>query len=231
MDDCHRIDYSLLRALVPRYCPRPHNTRGAEQEKILFLLAAYLDPVLARWGIDTPLRKAHFLGQTSVESRDYTSMFEDRNDHRPVAGKRYEGKRVLGNTHPGDGAKYIGRGMLQLTGRYNYEKVGGALDRWHVEHDQPAAGDEPGPMCLTRRLDLGNHPERASEFPAAIETACQYWVMRNINRWADKDDPIGVTHAINTRLLALGERTARTKKAKDLLVLPKLGTAINGSGP
>ena len=149
-------------------------------------------------------------------------MVEDRNDHRPVDGRRYENKRVLGNTRPGAGAKYIGRGMLQLTGRYNYDKIGGALDQWHVKHDRPVAGREAGPMCLTRRRDLGNHPERASEFPAAIETACQYWVMRNINRLAAKDDPIGVTHAINTKLLALGEREARTKKAKDLLVKPEL---------
>ena len=48
--DCHRIDYALLRALVPHYRPHPHNTRGAEQEKVLFLLALYLDPVLDRWG-------------------------------------------------------------------------------------------------------------------------------------------------------------------------------------
>ena len=65
-----------------------------------------------------------------------------------------------------------------------------------------------------------NHPARAAKFPAAIETACQCWIMRNINRRADKDDAIDVTHAINTKLLALEERQARTKKAKDLLVKP-----------
>ena len=154
-------------------------------------------------------------------------MFEDYDDHRPVDGKRYENKQVLGNTHPGDGAKYIGRGMLQLTGRYNYDRVGSALDRWHVEHDVPIRESSAGPMCLTGKLDLVNHPEGASGFPAAIETACEFWTMNHINLYADKDDPVLVTRKINTALAQLPQRISRTKQAKALLLRPEDGDIEN----
>lgn len=216
----HPIDYMLLRQLVPHYRLRKGNTRGVEQEKVLFQLAISLEPILNRWGIDTFLRKAHFLGQTSVESRDFTSMYEDNNDHTPVDGKRYEAKKNLGNTQAGDGAKYIGRGMLQLTGRDNYRRIGKSVDDWHVKHDSVVAEDNSNPMCLTRKLDLVNHPEHVAEFPAAIETACAYWIGRHINLFADKDDALGVTHCINARLLALNERKERTATAKKLLDAP-----------
>lgn len=216
----HPIDYMLLRKLVPHYRLRPGHTRGIEQEKVLFQLAVCLEPTLNRWGINTFLRKAHFLGQSSVECSDFTSMYEDNEDHTPIDGKKYEGKKNLGNTRPGDGAKYIGRGMLQLTGRDNYRRVGSSVNDWHMKHDAPAVEDDASPMCLTRKLDLVNHPERVSEFPAAIETACAYWVGRHINLYADNDDVPGVTHCINARYAKLVERTARTADAKRLLDAP-----------
>ena len=216
----HPIDYMLLRQLVPHYRLRKGNTRGVEQEKVLFQLAVCLEPILNRWGINTFLRKAHFLGQTSVESRDFTSMYEDNNDHTPIDGKKYEFRKSLGNTSSGDGAKYIGRGMLQLTGRDNYRRIGNSINDWHMKHDSVTAEDDPSPMCLTRKLDLVNHPERVSEFPAAIETACAYWVGRHINLYADEDNARGVTHCINTILRALDERVERTEKAKRLLDAP-----------
>lgn len=220
------IDYTVLRELVPHYRARLGNTRGVEQEHVLFWLSIYLDSTLNRWGIDTLLRKAHFLGQSSVESRDYTSMYEDKNDHSPVSGQHYEHKHDLGNTHPGDGATYIGRGMLQLTGRSNYETYGDAVDTWHEEHDNLEEPNYASPMCLSRRLDLTHHPQRASDFPAAIETACAYWIGRHINRYADKDDAEGVTHCINSALLELGKREQRTEKAKTLLYAAEAAEAF-----
>lgn len=166
------------------------------------------------------MRKAHFLGQNSVESRDYTSMVEDNNDGTPVSGERYEGRADFGNTHRGDGARYIGRDVLQLTRRDIYDRVGTKVDRWHQAHDDVAQTESASPMCLTESIDLVDHPERPSAFPGAIETACAFWLNHNINHYADQDSVLLVTQAISGGLLNLSERVARTEKAKRLLAAP-----------
>lgn len=69
---------------------------------------------LPLWGIDTPQRLAGFMAQTAFECINYTVMTEED------SGENYEFNKVLGNTEPGDGPLFKGRGPIQLTGRGNY---------------------------------------------------------------------------------------------------------------
>lgn len=146
--------------------------------------------------IDTDLRLIHFLGQTCVESMSYRSM---RELWGPTpAQTRYEGREDLGNTRPGDGMRFMGRGMLQITGRANYAAVAARLG-----------------------LDLVNHPELAEQPDIAVATACDYWKAHQLNLWADRDDTLALSRAINcgnphsTRTPnGLGDRQAATARAR-----------------
>src|ERR1700730_10865431 len=69
---------------------------------------------IAQGGIDTPLRLCHFMAQLAHESAHFGVTREF------ASGAAYEGRRDLGNTEPGDGQRYRGRGLIQTTGRANY---------------------------------------------------------------------------------------------------------------
>src|SRR5437660_554846 len=80
-------------------------------------IAATLD----RYEVNTPLRVAHFLAQVAHESDGFCTT-EDY-----ASGRAYENRADLGNTQPGDGPLFKGRGLIQLTGRANYKSVGDKL--------------------------------------------------------------------------------------------------------
>lgn len=136
---------------------------------------AYVDSIVrnaGKWGIDTPLRQCHWLAQMAHESGGFVYV---RELWGPTAAqKRYEGRLDLGNTQPGDGMRFRGRGFIQVTGRANYQECSLAL-----------FGDE--------RLLF--NPELLEFDPAA--SAGWYWQSRRINRFADKDDVLAVSRAIN----------------------------------
>ena len=69
---------------------------------------------IAQGGIDTPLRLCHFMAQLAHESAHFGVTREF------ASGAAYEGRTDLGNTQPGDGKRYRGRGLIQTTGRANY---------------------------------------------------------------------------------------------------------------
>lgn len=92
------------------------------------------------------------------------------------------GKR-LGNTNPGDGYKYRGRGMIQLTGKYNYEQMGKKLG-----------------------LDLVNNPDLAEKPSVAAMIALEYWKDRGLNRAADQNNIRGITKKINGGYNGLKDR-------------------------
>src|SRR4051812_29099788 len=80
-----------------------------------------LDVAMREFGITTPARARMFLAQLAHESQGLTA-FEEH-----ASGAAYEGNRVLGNTQPGDGVRFKGRGPIQLTGRWNYTHYGKLL--------------------------------------------------------------------------------------------------------
>lgn len=139
--------------------------------------------------LDTALRLAHFMGQCAHESGGFIYMEEI------ASGQAYEGRRDLGNTQPGDGRRYKGRGPIQLTGRANYR----------------AFGREVG-------IDFEAHPEIVAYPSIGLMAAVRYWNSRDLNVKADADDLIGITKAINGGQNGLDDRRVRTAKAKGLIL-------------
>lgn len=124
--------------------------------------------------IAPPRRLAHFLAQLAHESAGFRTCVEY------ASGAAYENRKDLGNTRPGDGKKYRGRGLIQCTGRANYR----AFTAWAKEH----IGEAP---------DFEATPAAVAEFPWALLSALWYWDTRKLNALADKDDLRGITKKIN----------------------------------
>lgn len=112
-----------------------------------------------------------------------------------ASGESYEGRVDLGNDHPGDGVKFKGRGLIQLTGRHNYTIFSKILG-------QP----------------LYQMPESVEHFPLALEVSCLFWKMKDLNKWADKGDFETITKRINGGLNGYDQRLAYLEKAIDIFV-------------
>ena len=148
-----------------------------------------LERTCISYGIDTTLRKAHFLGQVAHESDGFRTAREY------ASGAAYEGRLDLGNTRPGDGRRFRGRGLIQITGRANYRACSHHL-----------FGDD-------RLLDS---PELLEIPEWAARCSGWYWQSRRLNVWADLDDVRQVTRRINGGLNGLADRIRRTEQAKAL---------------
>lgn len=136
----------------------------------------------------TPQRTAHFLAQIAHESGGFKYAEEI------ASGAAYEGREDLGNTEPGDGRRYKGRGVIQLTGRANYRRYGELLG-----------------------LDLERQPGLAALPEVAYRTAALYWLDRNINTDADRDDLKAVTRAINGGTNGLDDRRRYLRGFQEIL--------------
>ena len=144
-------------------------------------------------GIDTSLRLCHFLAQLAHESAHFQVTREF------ASGKAYEGRKDLGNTQPGDGPLYRGRGLIQTTGRANYRQATTAIRKLNAS----APDFEANPVAL-------------EEFPWALLAGITYWQSRNINSAADRDDVVRVTELINGGHLGLDERKEYLARAKKI---------------
>jgi putative chitinase len=170
------------------------------------LYAPHLAAACEAYQIDTPLRLAHFLAQVGHESG---SLVHSREVWGPTpAQERYEGRADLGNTQAGDGRRYMGRGLLQTTGRYNY----GALRDRLRQHGIDAP-------------DFVAAPELLEQAKWAVLSACDYWEMRNINALADRDDHEAVTRAVNGGTNGIEDRRRRLERAKAVLAAIDTPTA------
>jgi putative chitinase len=148
---------------------------------------------MAAAGIDTLQREAHFLSQVGHESGDLLYSEE------LASGATYEGRTDLGNTQPGDGRRYKGRGLIQLTGRTNYATYGAAIGR-----------------------DLLTDPGVVSREPAlCVGVATWFWATHGLNALADADDCEGITRRINGGTNGLADRRARLEIAKAVLLAPE----------
>lgn len=142
-------------------------------------------------------RLRHFLAQGAAETSGYTittesgaysaegllkifpKYFKSKAEARAYAkrpqaifNRTYGGR--LGNTLPGDGYKYRGRGIFQLTGKDAYKRYGERLG-----------------------IDLVNDPDKAADPMVSVRIACLYWSNLGLNDWADKDDLLAVSRGIN----------------------------------
>jgi putative chitinase len=176
-----QLNADTLRSIAPRFS----GGNGAQQAEIVDALGPVLHAILAQYAIDTDTRVARFLAQICHESAGFRATEEF------ASGSAYEGRKDLGNTQPGDGRRYKGRGLIQLTGRANYAEYGEALG-----------------------LDLLNNPEIACEPITSLRIACEYWKRRGLNKFADQDDIETITRRINGGLNGLHDRRAYLMKAK-----------------
>ena len=104
----------------------------------------FLKPInltLAKFDINTPARVAAFLAQLGHESGSLKYVREI------ASGEAYEGRKDLGNVNPGDGKKYKGRGLIQITGRTNYDALSRALNYDFLL--RPESLELPGPAAMS----------------------------------------------------------------------------------
>jgi putative chitinase len=152
--------------------------------------AAALTAAMLEFDIDTPRRQAAFLAQVCHESGSLRYVREI------ASGNAYEGRKDLGNVHPGDGPRFKGRGLLQITGRANYMQCGAALG-----------------------LDLVTAPEQLEEPGPACRSAGWFWRSRDLNRYADVDRFGSLTRAINGGYNGLDDRIVHWLRIRRVLGL------------
>lgn len=140
----------------------PHAKNRAD----LFL--PFLNAAMNEFDIDTALRQAAFLAQIGHESGQLRYVKE------LASGEAYEGRKDLGNTFPGDGVKFKGRGLIQVTGRANYTAVMLALD-----------------------LDCLEHPELLETPENACRTAAWWWKENGLNEISDTGDIDSISDKVN----------------------------------
>lgn len=163
----------------------------------------WADPLRAAcalYSIDSPARLAMFLAQIGHESGGFRYV---REVWGPTdAQRRYEGRRDLGNTEPGDGERYKGHGLIQITGRYNHRRARDRMRERLPKLDVP---------------DFEADPERLCEPQWAALSAADYWDDRGLNALADAGQFDAVTRRINGGLNGLADRVQRLARAKAVL--------------
>lgn len=173
------IDAAILKKIMPQ-CRNPEDW------------VPHLSAAMKKYEIDSKERQAAFLAQIAHESGElrYTREIWGPTE----AQKRYEGRKDLGNTQAGDGEKYKGRGLIQVTGRNNYQKCGRALD-----------------LPLEAKPQLLEQPEHASM------SAAWFFGTHGCNELADEDNFEAITREINGGLTGWPDRVKYWKRAKEAL--------------
>lgn len=159
------------------------------------LLAKGLKHAFHKYDINTPRRVAYFLAQILHETGglQWDHELGDEDYFKKYEPSTKVGKR-LGNTEKGDGYRYRGRGLIQLTGRYNYRVFGEKL-----------------------QLPLEECPELAACPRIAPLIAARYWADRNLNVYASRDDFSTVTKRINGGLNGYESRLEWLAKVEKLI--------------
>jgi putative chitinase len=151
-----------------------------------------LNTAMVRFQIVGAKRVAAFIAQVGHESGQLRWVREIWGPTAQQAG--YEGRADLGNTVKGDGSKYRGRGLIQITGRDNYAACGEALG-----------------------LDLLSKPELLELPQYAAMSAAWFWSTKGLNTLADKGDFVKITRRINGGLNGQADRQALYGKALKVL--------------
>lgn len=158
----HEVTIDEIKRIMPR----------AKIANIMKYLPS-LNQAMVLFEINTPKRQAAFLAQLAVETGDL------KYDTELASGEAYEGRKRLGNNQPGDGPKFKGRGLLQLTGRANYTSMTKKLQALGID------------------VDLVEKPELATRPDISCIIAAQYFKDRNLNKFSDKGDIVAVSRGVN----------------------------------
>ena len=180
-----------------------------------------LEQLLPDYEINTPQRIAAFIAQCSHESAGFTALKENLNykaetlsriwpkyfppeiakayasmpnKQEAIANRAYANRMGNGDEHSGDGWKFCGRGLIQLTGRSNYQAFADSLE-----------------------MNIEELPEYLSTFEGAAQSACWFWESNNLNQWADKGDILTLTKKINGGTLGLEDRVKHYEHALHVL--------------
>lgn len=151
-----------------------------------------LNTAMGRYGIVGTLRVSAFIAQVGHESGQLRYVREIWGPTAQQLG--YEGRADLGNIVKGDGSKFRGRGLIQITGRANYAACGEALG-----------------------LDLINQPELLEQPQHAAMSAAWFWSTRGLNTMADQKEFAKITRRINGGLTGQDDRLALYDRALKVL--------------
>ncbi|MBO0859948.1 MAG: glycoside hydrolase family 19 protein [Chloracidobacterium sp.] len=193
-------------------------TKLPQAKRELYL--PFINKTMEIYEIDTPLRASAFLAQIAHESAELRFMEELWGPTEQQ--KKYEPPSdvatALGNTQPGDGFRYRGRGPIQITGRANYQIFGDKLG-----------------------VDLVGNPDLVTTPQYAFSTAGLFWKSNGLNELADVQDFMTITRRINGGLNGLQERQKYYEIAKNTLsahepddlalTAPSAGESAKGTSP
>lgn len=178
-----------------------------------------LEQLLPDYDINTPQRIAAFVAQCAHESGNFNILKENLNyraatlrkifpkyfptdelanqfagKQEAIANKVYANRMGNGNEESGDGFRYCGRGLIQLTGKNNYQAFADSLE-----------------------MNVEDVPEYLATFEGAAQSACWFWESNNLNRFADTGDIKGLTKAINGGYIGLEDRIKHYEHALHVL--------------
>ena len=185
----------------------------------LVLRFSALNEILPDYEINTPKRVAAFVAQCAHESGGFKFLKENLNyraesllkifpkyfktlaeanqyarQPEKIANKIYGGRMGNGPESSGDGFRYCGRGLIQLTGKDNYTWFAASLE-----------------------IPVEEAAEYLQTFEGAAQSACWFWEQNNLNRFADANDVKGLTRAINGGYIGLEDRQKHTEHALHIL--------------
>jgi len=193
----------------------PKNPHVAHWHRVLAQL-------LPDYEINTPQRIAAFIAQCAHESGEFTTLKENLNYRAPtlrkifpkyfptdelanqyaslpnkqeaIANKVYANRMGNGDEASGDGFRYCGRGLIQLTGKDNYS--------W---------------FAASVSITVEEASEYLQTFEGAAQSACWFWESNNLNQWADKGDILTLTKRINGGTIGLDDRIKHYNHALHIL--------------
>lgn len=172
-----------------------------------------------KYGVNTPLRLAHFYSQVEHESglkpisenlnysdvglrttfpkyfSDNKTAVEYARQPQRIANKVYANRMGNGNEQSGEGWKYRGRGFIQITGKETY---------YHLANDAD--------------IDCLKNPDLLLEEVNALVSALWFWDLKGLNALADKDDVVGITKRVNGGKTGLSHRVELLNKYKNIFL-------------
>jgi putative chitinase len=178
-----------------------------------------LEQALPDYDINTPNRVAAFMAQCAHESGGFTAIKENLNyraatlrkvfpkyfpsddiaeayagKQEMIANRVYGGRMGNGDEHSGDGYRYCGRGLIQLTGKQNYQNFADSI-----------------------QIAVEDVPEYLATFEGAVQSACWFWESNNLNQFADTGDILTMTKRINGGTIGLEDRQKHYAHALQIL--------------